>query len=374
VNDDNDVAASAARILIVDDMAENLAVLGSLLEGAGYDVCVAIDGAAGLQLALQEPRPDLILLDIMMPGMDGYEVLRRLRSQPETRDLPVIFLTALGDTADEEYGLAQGAVDYLSKPIRPAIVLARVRVQIEAHRQRMFLNDQKAALEAEVERRMRDNELTQLATIRALAHLAETRDPETGNHILRTQGYVNVLARHLQRHPRFAWALDDKTIELLTRSAPLHDIGKVGIPDHVLLKPGKLDPDEWEVMKTHAAIGAEAIAQAERDIDRPLPFLAISKEIARSHHERWDGTGYPDGLRGDEIPISARLMAAADVFDALTTVRVYKKAMSYDVARDLILRGRGSQFDPDVVDAFDACFERFCEIADAYRDEPEMVC
>ena len=360
---------TAARVLVVDDYPENLAVLGAVLAQAGHAVSVAIDGETALRLARRTPAPELILLDVMMPGLDGHEVLRRLRADPLTADIPVMFVTALGEPEDEERGLALGAADYLTKPIQPLVVLARVRTQLLARRQREWLRDQNAALEAEVARRMHDNELTQQVTIRALAHLAETRDPETGNHILRTQSYVNRLARLLCTHPRFAAELDEPGIALLTRSAPLHDIGKVGIPDHILLKPGKLTPEEWQVMKTHSALGAEAIVQAERDIERPLAFLSLAKEIARWHHERWDGSGYPDGLAGEAIPVSARLMAVADVFDALVSPRVYKRAMSFEQARDTLLAGRGSQFDPDVLDAMLAHYDDFVAIAQGHRDQ-----
>jgi putative two-component system response regulator len=215
---------------------------------------------------------------------------------------------------------------------------------------------------------MAENDLTQRVSIGALAHLAETRDPETGNHILRTQGYVQRLAMGLRQHPRFAATLSERYIDLLTRSAPLHDIGKVGIPDHILLKPGRLSADEMSIMQTHAKLGSDAIERAERDIEVPLAFLSVAKEIAHWHHEKWDGSGYPDGLAGDAIPVSARLMAAADVFDALISVRVYKPAMSHTEARDIIAAGRGKHFDPDVTDAFLAGFDHFIAIAERNID------
>ena len=304
----------------------------------------------------------------MMPGMDGYSVLARIKDSPVTRDIPVVFLTALADAGDEERGLKLGAADYITKPIMPTVVLARVHTQLEAKMARDWLQDQNAALEAEVAHRMAENDLTQRVSIRALAHLAETRDPETGNHILRTQGYVQLLANLLQHHPRFAATLSDRYIDLLHRSAPLHDIGKVGIPDHILLKPGKLTPDEWEIMKTHAVLGCNAIAQAEADAAKPVGFLAIAKLIARSHHEKWNGSGYPDGLAGDDIPIAARLMALADVYDALISRRIYKPAMSHEQAAAVIDAGRGTHFDPDVVDAFMAIQEEFQAIARRFSD------
>lgn len=361
---------TSATILIVDDDADNLFVLNELLSPQ-YRVLAAISGEAACRVAQGTPKPDLILLDVMMPGLDGYAVLSRLQTDPTTRDIPVVFLTALGDAADEERGFNHGARDYIAKPLKPSVVLARVRCQLEAKLAREWLHDRNAALEAEVARRMAENDLTQRATIRALAHLAEARDPETGNHILRTQSYMKLLADGLRHHPRFSALINDRYIELLTMSAPLHDIGKVGIPDYILLKPGKLTPDEWAVMKTHAQCGSNAIEQAERDVDAPLEFLTLAKEIAHWHHEKWDGSGYPDGLSGDAIPLSARLMAVADVFDALISKRVYKDAMTVAQARQLVEAGRGQHFDPDVVDAFLAHFGEFLAIAERYRDPAE---
>lgn len=358
---------NSSAILIVDDAAENLHVLSELLRPL-YRVLAATSGEACLRVAGGQVRPDLILLDVMMPGMDGYSVLRRLREDPSTRDIPVVFLTALADAGDEEHGLLMGAADYITKPIVPAVVLARVHAQLEAKLARDWLKNQNAALEAEVSRRMAENDLTQRVSIRALAHLAETRDPETGNHILRTQGYVQHLAELLQGHPRFSAILSEHYIDLLGRSAPLHDIGKVGIPDHILLKPGKLRPEEWVIMQTHAKLGSDAIEQAERDIEMPLAFLSLAKEIAHWHHEKWDGSGYPDGLSGDAIPLSARLMAIADVFDALISVRIYKPAMSYSEARDILSAGRGGHFDPDMIDAFLGKYDEFVAIAERHSD------
>jgi putative two-component system response regulator len=357
-------------VLIVDDAPENLTVLGDVLS-PHFRVRVANSGERALQVARSAPRPDLILLDIMMPRVDGYGVLSALREDPATREIPVIFVTAMDAIRDEERGLALGAVDYITKPIQPSIVLARVRTQLELKIARDWLKDQNSFLEAEVQRRMAENIFAQDVSIRALARLAEVRDPETGHHILRTQGYVRCLAERLKSNSRFRDALSPRYIELLTKSAPLHDIGKVGIPDHILLKPGKLTPDEWAVMKTHAKLGSDAIEHAEQDAERPIEFLALAKEIAHRHHERWDGSGYPDGLAGEAIPISARLMALADVFDALISRRVYKAPMSPAEATGLILAGRGSHFDPDVVEAFEVEREAFLAIAQRYADSEE---
>ncbi len=354
-------------ILIVDDIPHNLAVLGDLLLPF-YNVRAANNGARAIEIASTHPSPDLVLLDVMMPDMDGIDVLAKLRANPITTEIPVIFVTAMDATEDEEKGLALGAADYITKPLRPAIVLARVRTQLEAKLARDWLRDENAALEDEVSRRMRDNQDLQDISIHALARLAEVRDTETGNHLHRTQGYIRVLAIHMARHPEHADELTPETIELIAKSAPLHDIGKVGIPDAILLKPGRLDDAERKIMQTHANIGADALEQAERDAKRHMPFLRFAKEVARSHHERWDGTGYPDGLAGRDIPLAARLMAVADVFDALVSARPYKKPMPFDQARDIVLDGRGAHFDPDVVDAFDACYEQCCTIARRYAD------
>ncbi|MBF0625814.1 MAG: response regulator [Magnetococcales bacterium] len=354
-------------LLIVDDAPENLTILGELLRPE-FRVRATRSGKNVLRIATSDPRPDLILLDVMMPDLNGFQVFELLRASPATQAIPVMFITAMGGIEAELRGFEVGAVDYITKPFVPAIVLARVRTQLELKQARDILKDQNAWLEAEVNRRMRDNELIQTVAIRALAHLAETRDPETGNHILRTQGYVQELALGLRDHARFRATLHDRYIDMLTRSAPLHDIGKVGIPDAILRKPGPLDGVEWAIMQTHARLGAEAIELAERDAEQPVEFLTLAKEIARWHHERWDGSGYPDHRAGEAIPVSARLMAVADVFDALTSRRVYKAPLTHDQARTLIVQGSGTQFDPDVVEVFQGCFESFCTISDCHHD------
>jgi putative two-component system response regulator len=362
------VAPRLATLLLVDDTPENLSVLADLL-APSYRVLVANSGPRALRLVRSEPRPDLILLDVMMPGMDGYGVMARLRESADTADVPVIFVTAMTAVEDEQRGFDLGAVDYITKPIRPPIVLARVKAQLELKEARDWLRNKNAVLEAEVAARLSEILLIQDVSIHALARLAETRDPETGNHIHRTQSYVRALAYHLRAHPRFAGLLDDVYIEHLAKSAPLHDIGKVGIPDHILLKPGKLTPEEWAIMKTHARLGSEAIEQAERDAVKPVAFLTIAKQIAHWHHEKWDGSGYPDSLAGEAIPVPARLMALADVFDALISRRVYKPPMPFEQARAIIVADRGRHFDPDVVDAFVEIFDEFVAIAARYSDE-----
>ena len=368
---DHSLYSERQTILVVDDTPDNIALLSTLLKDR-YKVRAANNGERALAIAAGQPRPDLILLDIMMPGMDGYEVCERLKVDPHTADIPVIFLTAKVQVEDEEFGLRLGAVDYITKPISPPIVLARVETHLTLKRARQFLQDRNAYLEAEVWRRSREVMAIQEVTIMAMASLAETRDNATGNHIRRTQHYVRVLAQHLRHHPRFAAALNDETIELLFKSAPLHDIGKVGIPDRILLKPGRLTPDEFEIMKTHAALGRDAIAAAERYLDTPDSFLRFAREIAYSHQEKWDGSGYPEGLWGEQIPLSARLMAVADVYDALISRRIYKPALPHEQAVAMIREGRDQHFDPDIVDAFLECAEQFRTIAARFADDEQV--
>ncbi len=374
-----DSSIELKTVLIVDDAPENLLILGEILQ-AHYRVRVASHGERALQVMNSAPRPDIVLLDIMMPGIDGYEVLRQMRANAATHDIPVIFVTAMAATGDEERGLELGAVDYIAKPFKPGIVLARVRTQLELKQARDRLADNNQWLEREVARRMSENLLIQDLNVRALACLAEARDNETGHHIVRTQIYVELLARQLVGHERFRDALAGDRLRMVVKAAPLHDIGKVGIPDAILLKPGKLTTEEFEIMKTHPQIGADAIkkamAQAQAGADAPITdlangafaFLGVAHEISLGHQEKWDGSGYPAGQVGEAIPVSARLMALADVFDALMSQRVYKPPMTLDQATAIIMEGRGKHFDPAVVDAFVDCRERFAEIARRYAD------
>jgi putative two-component system response regulator len=365
-------------ILIVDDQPENLTVLGDLLEPF-YRVIAATSGQRALRLVAADPQPDLILLDVMMPEMDGYEVLTALRQDPATRAIPVIFVTARDTDLDEEHGLELGAADYITKPIRPAIVLARVLTQLENKQARVLLQNNNAHLAAEIDRRMHDNELIQDASLHALAVLAETRDTDTGNHLKRTQAYVALLVERLSSHPNYADQLRGEEPKLIVRAAPLHDIGKVGIPDHVLNKPGKLTAEEFAIIQNHSRIGGEAIDVAIGRVmnadssplagdNAALAFLVVAGKIARWHHERWDGTGYPDRLAGEAIPLPARIMAVADVYDALITPRIYKPALPHEEAVGIIHAGRGTHFDPLIVDLFISMHERFAEIAVRFGD------
>jgi putative two-component system response regulator len=347
-------------VLVVDDTPENIEVLRQLLR-ADYTVRAAVTGEKALEIALGHPQPDLILLDIMMPNLDGYEVCRRLKSDPATANIPVVFVSALGQTGDEASGLELGAVDYIRKPFEPVLVKARVR-------NHLALKRYEDGLEHLVKDRTAELALTQQVTIEALATLAEYRDTETGRHIKRTQHYVRVLAEWLSANGPYQDLLDPATVDLLFRCAPLHDIGKVAVRDNILLKPGRLTVEEFEEMKMHVLYGAKALEVAEGSVARST-FLSLAREIILGHHERWDGKGYPNGLKGDEIPFPGRLMAVADVYDALISQRVYKPPFSHAQATEIITEGRGAHFDPTLVDAFLAVSDQFQAIARTYADE-----
>ena len=354
-------------VLIVDDEPVNISVLMDLLKEE-YRLVAARNGRQALERVEGSP-PDLILLDIMMPEMDGYEVCRRLKEDPQSRHIPVIFISAMSADEDETRGLELGAVDYITKPISPAIVTARVRTHLSLKQARQELAEQNLILEERVRERTAELATTQDVTILAMASLAETRDNETGNHIRRTQHYIKVLAEELAKQPPYSEQLTAEIIELLYKSAPLHDIGKVGIPDHVLLKPGKLTDEEFMIMKGHPGLGLHAITTAEKLLgDRDTSFLRHARDIAYTHHEKWDGSGYPQRLKGEEIPLSGRLMAVADVYDALITKRVYKDAFSHEKAVEIIREGSGSHFDPAVVEAFERVVEGFREVAERFSD------
>ena len=358
---------SKPTILVVDDTPDNIDLLRAVLED-DYRTKIAVNGERALKIAAGADQPDLILLDIMMPGMSGYDVCRALKADPATANIPVIFVTAMSEVADEQLGLALGAVDYITKPISAPLVLARIKTQLGMKRMQDFLRDQNHYLESEVERRVREVAALQDVTIHAMASLAETRDSETGNHIRRTSHYLKALAERVRHLPRFRDFLTDKNIELLFKTAPLHDIGKVGIPDHILLKPGRFEPHEMAIMKTHTTLGRDAILAAERELGIEVDFLKYAKEIAYSHHEKWDGSGYPQGLAGEQIPISARLMALADVYDALISCRIYKDGMRHEDAVKIIAEGRGTHFDADIVDAFLRIQDQFQAISSRYAD------
>lgn len=355
-------------VLVVDDEPINIMVLSDLLKN-NYRIIAAKSGEQALSRVSSDSPPDLILLDVMMPGMDGYEVCLTLKSDPAYQHIPVIFVTAMNEEVDETKGLEVGAVDYITKPISPAIVTARVRNHLALKQAQDQLSRQNDILDEKVQMRTADLVKTQDVTIHAMASLAETRDNETGNHIRRTQHYVRVLSESMVNQGLYIDELTPDNIELLYKSAPLHDIGKVGIPDNILLKPGKLTDAEFDIMKTHASLGADAISVAELELgDKENSFLRYAREIADCHHEKWNGQGYPQGLKGTDIPLSGRLMAVADVYDALISKRVYKPAFDHEKARSILLDGRNQHFDPDVIDAFLRAEEQFKQIAAKYKD------
>ncbi len=348
------------KILLVDDTASNIDALIAVL-GEEYDLRVAVDGESALQLVDKGDLPDLILLDIIMSGMDGYGVCRHLKGQRHTRGIGIIFLTALAETEEQEKGLNLGAEDYIIKPFEPAIVRARVRTQLE-------LKSYRDSLEQQVQQRTEELAQAQEATIASMAIMAEFRDPETGGHIQRTRAYVKVLAACLSQR---LGGISAGYIALLQQAAPLHDIGKVAIPDSILLKPGRLTADEFSIMEQHTHYGSEAIRRTASVYGRN-DLLYMAGEIAEFHHEKWDGSGYPHGRRGTAIPLAARLMTVADVYDALISKRPYKEALSHEQAVETILRGDGytspEHFDPMVLDCFKKVHPQFRQIAREFVD------
>ena len=346
------MSSEQQTILIVDDTPANIDVLGGILRGH-YRIQAALSGPQALVLAQGPRRPDLILLDVMMPEMDGYEVLRRLKGDPVTAAVPVIFVTALADAEDEEKGLRLGAVDYLTKPITSAgIVLARIRTHLALHQQHRELarlvDEQTAEL---IE--------TRHEIIRRLGLAAEFRDNETGLHVVRMSHYARIVALGLGTEENWA--------NCLLNAAPMHDIGKIGIPDGILLKRGKLDADEWQVMRRHPEIGAAIIG------DHPDPLMRMARQIALCHHEKFDGTGYPRGLKGEEIPLEARIATLVDVFDALTTARPYKKAWPVFDTLAFLEAHSGAHFDPALVRIFMRDIDKVMQVHDVYRDEAEQT-
>lgn len=353
-------------VLIVDDSPENLSLIAGLLHQS-YVVKAVNNGRQAIRI-VQNEAPDLILLDIMMPDLDGYEVCRRLKADPLTSQIPIIFLTSKTDYESERQGMELGAVDYIARPINPYILLSRVKAHLVDASIARALRINNEYLEFEVDKRTRELAALQDVTILALASLAETRDSETGNHLKRTQHYMRALSRQLKKHSRFEHFLAGDVIDVLFKCAPLHDIGKVGVPDRILLKPGRYEPEEFEIMKRHPTLGRDALVSAQKSMVQQIEFLEIAKDLVYSHHEKWDGSGYPQGLAGDEIPIAARLMALADVYDALISRRVYKEGMTHEQAKAIIVIGSGKHFDPDVVAAFLVLEAEFQSVATRFFD------
>ncbi len=332
-------------ILVVDDTPENIDVLVGTLKH-DYHVKAAINGEMALKVVKATP-PDLILLDIMMPGIDGYEVCRRLKADYTTRHIPIIFITAKIGVQDEIKGLELGAVDYIAKPVSPPIVKARVQTQLA-------LYDQNRELDRKVQIKTEQLHETRLQIIQRLGRAAEYKDDDTGLHVIRMSKYSRILG--------VAAGMSDSEADVLLNAAPMHDIGKIGIPDNILKKPGKLTDEEFDIMRGHCVIGAEIIG------DDPSELLQMAKVVALTHHEKWDGSGYPNGLAGEDIPRVGRIVAIADVFDALTSVRPYKKAWSVDDAVDLLKTSAGGHFDPQLVSLFVDALPEVLEVMASYSE------
>lgn len=347
-----------SNILIVDDQESNRKLLMTFLGHDGYQCETAEDGISALNM-ISTYKPDLILLDVMMPGIDGFEVARRLKADLSTKHIPIIMLTALSERESRIKGLDAGAEDFLNKPFDQLELRVRIRNLLKLKEYQDFLQHHNELLETQVQARTLELMETRLDIVRSLGRVAEYRDNETGMHIIRMSKFSQVLALAIEQSSQWG--------ELLLNASSMHDIGKVGIPDNILLKPGKLTPEEWVVMKTHTTIGAE-ILQAQRPSE--LSRMAIS--IAIGHHEKWDGSGYPNGLAGEDIPLESRIVALADVFDALTSERPYKKAWSIDDAVVEIRKLSGSHFQPMLVESFMDVLAEVIDIRDEYIDEPSM--
>lgn len=345
---------SKEKILIVDDIAENIHFLIEILKD-DYSLVAAKDGQTALDFAMQTPHPDLILLDIVMPGMDGYDVLTKLKANPKTAKIPVIFVTALGEVGNESKGLELGAIDYVVKPFVPELLKARVRNHLE-------LKSYRDSLQQQVDARTKQLKHSKEAAIQAMGVVAEGRDPDMGGHIMRTKLYVRLLAEALAQKPKYKAELTADKIDQMYLSAPLHDLGKVAISDRILLKPDKLTIEEFDEMKLHTTIGEKTILEVQSQF-KELELLEVAREIISGHHERWDGSGYPRGLAGDEIPLSARIMAVADVYDALISKRPYKPEYSHNQTVEMIKAEAGQHFDPEIVETFIEIEEQFEQIA-----------
>ncbi|MGN7610819.1 HD domain-containing phosphohydrolase [Magnetococcales bacterium HHB-1] len=354
------------KILVVDDTKENLDVVKGILSQQ-YNVLLAVNGTLALKIANAQ-KPDLILLDIMMPDMDGYEVCRRLKAEKETKNIPIIFLTAMDQVKDEIKGLMLGAADFIMKPISPPVVTTRVKTHLALANQRRDLEDQVAERTEDLNQTMKqledanqalikavqETEETRLDIIRKLGRAAEFKDNETGLHVIRMSKYAYLLAQAL--------GLDEATCKMILNAAPMHDIGKIGIPDHVMLKPGPLDDDEWAIMRRHPGIGASIISQSDH------PLMQMAYTVALTHHEKWDGSGYPKGLKGEDIPLVGRIIAIADVFDALTTARPYKEAWTVEEAIERMQKDKETHFDPQLVDLFVEILPEVIKIKERYAE------
>lgn len=353
----------AAKVLVVDDRADNLVTIDRALRSLPIELFKAQSAQEALTLTLKHDFC-LALLDVQMPEVDGFELAEIMRNDPDTAKIPLIFITAVyNDEVFRFRGYETGAVDYLTKPLNSHMLRSKVGVFVELYKSRQRLRLRNDWLDQQVRARTAEVERSRDATVEMMGVLAETRDNETGAHIRRTQHYVRLLADAVAG----VLALDDQWIDSLYKTAPLHDIGKIGIPDSILLKPGRFTPEEFEEMQRHTVIGSEALEATMRRTGED-GFLAMAARIARSHHEKWDGSGYPDGLVQEAIPLEARIMAVADVYDALRSERCYKAAFSHAKAKSIMIEGAGSHFDPLLIDTFLMCEDNFEEIAERWRD------
>lgn len=344
----------SARIFIIDDEQANLKLLGKLLVGQGSRELVLIEDPREVLDRYREARPDLILLDINMPHLSGYQVMAQLKALNDPLLPPIVILSAQNDHDNLMRALTSGARDFISKPFDRTELLMRVRNLLDAQLAHRMVHDQKAVLEDMVQARTELLKQSRLQVVHRLGRAAEYRDNETGLHIIRMSHYSALLAKSL------GWT--EAECDLMLHASPMHDIGKIGIADAILLKPGKLAPQEWEIMQTHATIGADILEGSDSDL------LSLACVIALGHHEKWDGSGYPSGLAGESIPQAGRIVAVADVFDALTSVRPYKKAWSFEDAAAFIQDNAGTHFDPEVAAHFQRCLPEILAIHNRYRE------
>lgn len=354
-------------VLVVDSVPDDLLATSQLLS-PHYRVRMAGSSERALTLLDTESLPDLILLDVTMPVLDGYTLCRRIKANRAQQDIPVILMMPPGRPESVEFGLSLGAADFVTKPVLPALLLARVRTQLDLLAASEFLRDKKACLDRALEERLREVALAQDSALMAVAALAEIHDNETTNHLTRVQHFVTALAGHIRIHPHFCEVVTGEYLDLLGKAVTLHDIGKVGLPDRVLLKPGKFTQEEYEIMKDHTLLGFRAISHAERILGKD-PFLTMARDVALSHHEKWDGTGYPYGLVGEQIPLAARLTAIGDAYDALVSHRVFKPVSSHESAVQIMWEGRETHFDPVLLDAFLEINDEFRKISLRFDDD-----
>ena len=347
-------------IFMVDDNLTNLTVGKNALLGK-YKVFTIPSGKKLFEM-LDKTTPDMILLDIEMPDMNGYEIIKILKAEPRTAEIPVIFLTARSDSGSELEGLSLGAIDYISKPFSPPLLLKRIEVHMLVEEQKLELENYSHNLEHMVKEKTDTVFDLQNAILRTVAELVECRDDTTGGHIERTQNYLKILVDALQGDDLYKEEVASWNIEFLLQSSQLHDVGKIAIKDSILQKPAKLTPEEFDEMKTHTSFGIKVIEKIQENTSEAT-FLEYAKILASTHHEKWDGTGYPNGLSGNNIPLQGRLMAIADVYDALISERPYKKPFSHEEAVDIITKGSGSHFDPNLVKIFLEHEGQFREVA-----------